>query len=42
MKGFIGGVCVVIVVSVIAWAALDTFNVSAADAFISNNSVRLN
>jgi hypothetical protein len=41
MKGFIGGVCLVIVVSVIAWAALDTFDMSAADAYSSPQSVRL-
>ncbi len=41
MKGFIGGVCLVIAVSVIAWAVLDTFDMSAADAFSSPQSVRL-
>ena len=41
MQGFIGGVCVVIVVSVIAWAMLDTFDMSAADAYSSNKTVRL-
>ena len=41
MKGFIGGVCLVIVVSVIAWAALDTFDMSAADAYSSPQTVRL-
>ncbi len=41
MNGFIGGVCLVIVVSVIAWAALDTFDLSAADAYSSPQTVRL-
>ncbi len=41
MKGFIAGVCLVIVVSVIAWAALDTYDLSTADAYSSPQNTRL-
>jgi hypothetical protein len=41
MKAFISGVLLMVVISVIAWAALDQLGMSAGDVFTSKQSVRL-
>ncbi len=41
MKAFVGGVGLMVVIAVIAWAVLDTVGMSAGDVFTSGRSVRL-
>lgn len=41
MKAFVGGLGLMVVIAVIAWAVLDTVGMSASDVFTSENSVRL-
>lgn len=42
MNGFLGGLAVALVVSVIAWVSLDSLDMAASDVFTSSHSVRLN
>jgi hypothetical protein len=42
MNGFLGGLAVALVVSVIAWASLSSLDMAASDVFTSGQSVRLN
>lgn len=41
MKAFLSGMLLMVVISVIAWAVLDTVGMSASDVFTSGGSVRL-